>query len=83
MKLKFNTVTRVYTENGNVDAEYATDVEFNNQGVSDVYVNGRRISAGDWWAINGFPGEQNTGKFKILFTGGTGELAVTQRNYTT
>ncbi len=77
----FTTDTRTYVENGFADVEGATDVEFNNQGNTDVEINGRKIVAGDWWSINGLQFEKNTGRYEIKFTSGRGLLAVTTRKY--
>jgi hypothetical protein len=78
---KYTTETRVYTENGYADAENCVDIEFYNQGNTVVNINGRDLQPNDWFSINGFPGEVNTGRYKITFVGGAGLMAVTRRVY--
>ena len=78
---EFTTETRSYTIDGYADAEGATDLEFYNAGVSIVTVNSRPIQPNSFWAINGFPFEKNTGRYRFTFVGGTGLLVVTRRTY--
>lgn len=78
---KFTTETRSYVIDGYADAEGATDIEFYNAGGTVVTVNSRDIQPNASWIINGFPYEQNVGRYRFTFAGGTGLLLVTRRTY--
>jgi hypothetical protein len=81
MGAQFTTETRSYFIDGNIDAENCTDIEFYNGSAAVLTVNSRPIEPQTSWIINGFPYEKNTGKYRVVFTGGTGLLVVTRRTY--
>jgi len=81
MSALFTTETRAYYIDGYIDAENCTDIEFYNGSNAVITVNARPIQPNTSWIINGFPFEKNTGKYRVIFTGGSGLLVVTRRTY--